>query len=266
MKYYVIDVFTDKAFGGNPAGVCLLDRWLPDDVLQNIAIENNLSETAFLVKSDGYYDLRWFTPGLEVVLCGHATLASASILFEDVEREADRLEFKTLSGVLTVTKENGMLYMDLPSKPVSPRPVYGAFEKAFGFRPSAAFKALDFLVLADSEETVRNLKPDFFALRQLKAEAGIDDDDFGTIVTAAGSDCDFVCRFFAPDAGIDEDPVTGRAYCSLTPFWSERLNKSTLLGRQISRRGGVVYCVNAGVDRVKIGGHMVKYLSGNILV
>jgi len=265
MEYHVIDVFTDKLFGGNPAGVCLLGEWLPDSALQNIAAENNLSETAFLVKQDAFYDLRWFTPTIEVDLCGHATLASAFVLFEEAEKTANELRFKTLSGVMTVNKGNDLLYLDFPSRPVAVCPTYQAIEKSFNLSPTAVYKAVDFLALLDSEEKLRNINPDFAILKEIKAEAGVDNDSFGIIVTAKGNDCDFVSRFFAPNAGIDEDPVTGRAHCSLIPFWSEKLGKTKLTARQLSKRGGVLYCENSG-ERVKIGGKAVRFLKGNICV
>ena len=265
MQYHVIDVFTDELFGGNPAGVCLLDRWFPDDVMQNIAAENNLSETAFVVKQDGYYDLRWFTPTLEVDLCGHATVASAFVLFEDADKAADKIRFKTASGMMSVIKENDLLYLDFPTRPVTPCLAYQAFEKAFGIKPVAVYKAVDFLVLVDSEETLRKIDPDISILKQIKTEAGLDDDSFGIIVTAEGNDCDFVSRFFAPNAGVDEDPVTGRAHCSLIPFWSEKLDKNIMTARQLSKRGGVLFCEDKG-ERVKIGGKAVRYLSGDIIL
>lgn len=263
MRYYVIDAFTDKLFGGNPAGVCLLEKWLTDDILQNIAAENNLSETAFLVKQNGYYDLRWFTPTIEVDLCGHATLASAFVLFEQIEKNSGKLEFSTKSGIMTVARENDILYLDFPARPAEPCPIYKTFENAFKIKPAAAFKAYDFLVLVDSEETLKSITPDFSVLRQLKTEAGIDNDVFGIIVTAKGNDCDFVSRFFAPDFGVDEDPVTGRAHCTLIPFWSEKTGKNKFTARQLSKRGGILYCENLG-KRVKIGGRAVKYLTGEI--
>ena len=263
MKYHVIDVFTDKLFGGSPAGVCPLDKWLPDNTLQNIAAENNLSETAFFVKQDGFYDLRWFTPTLEIDLCGHATVASAFVLFEDAEKATDKIKFKTVSGMMSVTKENDLLYLDFPSRPVTHCPTYQALEKAFGVKPVAAYKAVDFLVLVDSVETLRSISPDFSVLKQIKTEADLSNDSFGIIVTAKGKDCDFVSRFFAPNAGIDEDPVTGRAHCSLIPFWSENLGKKIMVAKQLSKRGGVLYCEDCG-ERVKIGGKVVRYLSGDI--
>ena len=263
MEYHVIDVFTDKLFGGNPAGVCMLDKWLEDDVLQNIAAENNLPETAFFVKQDGYYDLRWFTPTIEIDLCGHATVASAFVLFEEAEKTAKRINFKTISGMVTVTQENNMLYLDFPARPVKPCPIYQTFEKALGIKPVADYKAVDFLLLVDSEETLRSINPDFTVLRQITSEVG--NSSFGVIVTAKGDDCDFVSRFFAPHAGIDEDPVTGRAHCSLIPFWSEKLNKKTMTAKQLSKRGGVLFCEDCG-ERVKIGGKAVRYLRGNIRI
>jgi len=265
IQYHVIDVFTEKLFGGNPAGVCLLDAWLSDDILQSIAAENNLSETAFLVKREGYYDLRWFTPKIEVDLCGHATLASAFVLFEEREMAVNKLKFKTMSGMTSVTQEDDILYLDFPSRPVADCPMYETFENAFGVRPVAAYKAVDFLLLVESEERLRSISPDFSLLLQLKSEAKIDNDSFGTIITARGSDCDFVSRFFAPNAGIDEDPVTGRAYCSLIPFWSKILDKSSLTARQLSRRGGTLFCEECG-ERVKIGGKAVRYLKGEIKI
>jgi len=265
MEYHIIDVFTDKLFGGNPAGVCLLNEWLPDDILQNIATENNLSETAFLVKRDTYYDLRWFTPTVEVELCGHATLASAFVLFEKAEQTINKMSFKTVSGIMTVSKESDLLCLDFPSRPVAPCPIYQTFINSFNISPVAVYKAIDFLVLLDSEETLRNIRPDFVALKQIKTEAKLENDIFGIIITASGNGCDFVSRFFAPNAGIDEDPVTGRAHCSLIPFWSEKLGKRKLVARQLSMRGGVLYCEDCG-ERVKISGKAVRYLKGEVYI
>ena len=263
MEYHIVDVFTEKLFGGNPAGVCILKERLPDAVLQNIASENNLSETAFLIKQKGFYDLRWFTPSLEIDLCGHATLASAFVLFEDAERHSEEIKFKTLSGMMSVSKNKDIFYLDFPSRPVTACPAYQTFEKAFGIRPSATYKAADFLVLVDSEDSLRNIKPDFNILKKIKAEAGMDNDSFGIIVTAKGNDCDFISRFFAPNAGINEDPVTGRAHCSLIPFWKEKLGKINFTAKQLSKRGGLLFCEDCG-ERVKIGGKAVRYLKGDI--
>lgn len=265
MEYHVIDVFTDKLFGGNPAGVCILDKWLADDVLQNIAAENNLSETAFLVQQNDYYDLRWFTPTIEVDLCGHATIASAFVLFEEAEKSAHEINFKTMSGIMKVSKDSTLLYLDFPSRPVVSCPMYKTFETALGIKPAAVYKAVDYVVLVGNEEILRSIKPDFSILKQIKTEAALDNDSFGIIVTATGNGCDFVSRFFAPNAGIDEDPVTGRAHCSLIPFWSEKLGKKIMTARQLSKRGGILFCEDCG-ERVKIGGKAVRYLRGNIRI
>ncbi|MCL2420270.1 MAG: PhzF family phenazine biosynthesis protein [Defluviitaleaceae bacterium] len=263
MEYHVIDVFAAQQFKGNPAGVCLLDEWLPDDVLQNIAMENNLSETAFVVKRSGYYDLRWFTPTVEVDLCGHATLASAFVVFEGIAE--NQLSFKTQSGMLGVARDGDMYCLDFPAWPVEPCPAYQAFEKGLGVKLVGAYKSKDYLVEVESEAVLRSIKPDFAALKQVKEEACLDTDVLGIIVTAQGNDCDFVSRFFAPNAGVDEDPVTGRAHCSLTPFWSRRLGKPKLHARQLSQRGGVLLCEDRG-ERVTIGGKAVRYLKGEICI
>jgi PhzF family phenazine biosynthesis protein len=266
LNYYIVDVFTDRNFGGNAAGVCPLDSWLPDKTLQNIAMENNLSETALFVERDGYYELRWFTPEIEVDLCGHATMASAYVLFNILNVEQDALEFQTQSGLLTVRRgDEGMLWLDFPSRPGVVAPNYQALIKAFGISHFETYKSADILVVVENEDTVRNLRPDFDALTKVKDDAGIPDDSFGVIVTAPGSDCDFVSRFFAPNAGIPEDPVTGRAHCVLTPYWSKRLGKTSLTARQLSKRGGQLWCEDAG-ERVKIGGKAVLYMQGEIVI
>jgi len=263
MKYYVVDVFTDEMFGGNPAGVCLLDDWLPDESLQNIATENNLSETAFLVKRSGYYDLRWFTPKIEVDLCGHATMGSAFVLFNFVETNAVTLEFHTLSGTLTVDRKDDMLWMDFPARPPVRVQQYESVGKAMGIDEYEMYKAPDLLVILGSEDEVLSVQPDFEMLKKVKEEAGLPDDNFGVMISAPGSDCDFVSRFFAPSSGVDEDPVTGRAHCVLIPYWSARLGKDKMTARQRSKRGGFIWCEYAG-QRVKIGGKAVLYLSGEI--
>ena len=264
MNYYVVDVFTDRCFGGNPAGVCPLDSWLPDGMLQSIAMENNLSETAFFVECEGHYELRWFTPELEVDLCGHATLASAYVLHNIYNKRRDKLEFHTKSGILTVASGgDDLFWMDLPSRPGIPANKYQSLAKAFGINNFEVYKSADLLVVVESADAVRNLRPDFYALKNVKEEAGMPDDSFGIIVTAPGSDCDFVSRFFAPNAGIVEDPVTGRAHCVLTPYWSRRLGKTFLTARQLSKRGGQLWCKDEG-ERVEIGGKAALYLRGEI--
>ncbi|MDF2685537.1 MAG: PhzF family phenazine biosynthesis protein [Clostridia bacterium] len=269
MKYYIIDVFTNELFKGNPAGVCLLDKWLDDSLLQSIAFENNLSDTAFLVKQNGFYDLRWFTPTIEVDLCGHATAASAFVLFNFYEKDINELTFKTKSGVVSVAKENDILFLEFPSRPATECNNFKTFEKAFGCKPEAVFKAVDFLVLLKDANTVKSLKPDFAVLKQIKEEAGLDSDSFGVIVTAKGDsdseNYDFVSRFFAPNLGIDEDPVTGRSHCTLIPYWSEKLGKTKMSAGQLSNRGGSLICEYMG-SRVKIGGKAVCYLIGDLII
>lgn len=263
MKYYVVDVFTDKNFGGNPAGVCLLDAWLPDDTLQNIAMENNLSETAFLVKHGDDYDLRWFTPEIEIDLCGHATMGSAYVLFNALKLKKEVVQFHTQSGRLTVEKKGDMLWMDFPSRPAEQVLQYPSIGKAFNIEEFEVYKSADILVVLNHEESVKQITPDFGILKNVKKEAEMLGDTFGVIITALGSDCNFVSRYFAPNAGVNEDPVTGRAHCVLIPYWAKQLGKTTMTARQLSKRGGQLWCENAG-ERVKIGGKAKLYLSGDI--
>jgi predicted PhzF superfamily epimerase YddE/YHI9 len=217
------------------------------------------------VKQKSHYDLRWFTPTLEIDLCGHATLASAFVLFEQLEKNADNVKFKTMSGMMNVTRKDDLLYLDFPSRPVTPCPMYQAFGGAFNVRPVAAYMAADFLLLLDSVEMLMDIRPDFSILKQIKTEAGLDTDSFGIIITAKGNDCDFVSRFFVPNAGINEDPATGRSHCSLIPFWSEKMGKKAMIARQLSKRGGELFCEEHG-ERVMIGGRAIRYLSGEIKV
>jgi PhzF family phenazine biosynthesis protein len=264
MEYHVIDAFTDKLFSGNPAGVCLPEHWPPKELMQSIAAENNHSETAFLVKqANGHYGLRWFTPTLEIDLCGHATLAAAFVLFGEREKQAQTLTFETAGGELTVTKNGDMLCLNFPATPPAECPAYPSIERALGVKPLAVYKSIDFMVLVKSEETLRRLNPVYTVLANLRHEAGMEHDRFGIIVTAPGKECDFVSRYFAPGAGVLEDPVTGRAHCTLTPFWSKRLGKKVMTARQLSARGGVLLCEDAG-KRVKINGKAVRYLKGTI--
>jgi len=264
MEYQIINAFTDKPFSGNPAGVCLPKTWPSMDTMQKIATENNLSETAFVVKKEnGLYGLRWFTPTLEIDLCGHATLASAYALFNDREKDAQELKFDTASGILTVTREDEYLCLNFPSALAAECPIYTSIRKSLGIEPIAVFKSIDFLVLLENEAALRRITPNFDVLMKLKAEAGLDHDKFGVIVTAPGEECDFVSRYFAPHVGVPEDPVTGRAHCTLTPFWSMRLGKKIMDARQLSARGGTLRCEDLG-ERVKISGKAVPYLKGNI--
>lgn len=257
---YQVDAFASRVFSGNPAAVCLLDRWLDDGLLQSIAAENNLSETAFLVKNSGGFDLRWFTPVTEVDLCGHATLASAFVLFNCRGWPGDTVRFQTArSGILTVKKkQDGLLEMDFPSRPVysmKPSPGLGA---ALGIHPREVFgSAEDLLVLVDGEEDVRRAEPDHAALGRLEWR--------GVIVTAPGDRSDFVSRFFAPRVGVPEDPVTGSAHCVLTPYWAAVLQKRSLHAVQVSKRGGDLWCRLSG-ERVFIAGRAVLYLEGTLVL
>jgi PhzF family phenazine biosynthesis protein len=255
LSYYEVSAFTTNPFGGNPAGVCVLDAWLPDATLLGIAANNNLAETAFTVPRGTDFELRWFTPTVEIDLCGHATLAAASVLFQERSIGGDRIHFHSRSGLLTVACERDLLTLDFPARPPVPSAAPEALLCGLGATPWEVFKARDYLAVFDSAEEVRALKPDFAALKTL--------DCLGIIVTAPGEDCDFVSRFFAPGAGVDEDPVTGSAHCTLIPFWAERSGKPRLFARQISARGGELFCELAGA-RVKISGRAVQYLRGEI--
>lgn len=257
MVYYVVDVFTEERFHGNPAGVCLINEWLPKEMMQSIAFENNLPETAFLVKREGYYDLRWFTPEVEIDLCGHATLGSAYVLMNYVDTDMDRVDFHTMSGVLTVTRKEGLYTMNFPSRPSKPCNKPELLEEALGVSVVETHIARDLLVLLENEKTLRELRPDFMKLKEIT-------NVFGFIITAKGESCDFVSRFFAPGAGIPEDPVTGSSHTTLIPFWSKRLNKIELLARQLSQRGGTIQCKDLG-ERVEIGGRAVTHMIGEIL-
>lgn len=257
IPYYEVPAFTSKPFAGNPAGVCLLPTWLPDATLQNIAAQNNLSETAFLVPHDDDFELRWFTPGTEVDLCGHATLASAFVLFSEAGFKGDTIRFHSKGGELSVTRAGEILELDFPSRPPQPCTAPEALIRGLGETPLQVLKSRDYFAVFASEADVRSLKPDFASLATVDA--------LGIIVTAPGGDCDFVSRFFAPAAGIDEDPVTGSAHCTLIPYWAERFGKTQFFARQVSKRGGELFCRLAG-DRVRIGGEAVLYLRGEIEV
>lgn len=252
---YQIDAFTSTQFKGNPAGVCPLDTWLNEKILLNIAAENNLSETAFFVKEKTGYRLRWFTPETEVDLCGHATLATAFVIFNDLNPSLHTVEFETQSGKLTVKRKNDLLTMDFPSrKPVACSPPQELIQ-GLGGNPIEFLKSRDYFVVYASEEEIKALKPNMGLLTDLDA--------LGVIVTSKGNHVDFVSRFFAPGAGIPEDPVTGSAHSSLIPYWAEKSGKNTLHALQVSNRGGELFC-ELSEDRVLISGRAVKYLEGFI--
>jgi len=229
IPFYQVDAFTDKVFGGNPAAVCLLDRWPEDNIMQAIAAENNLSETAFLVGGGADYDLRWFTPALEIDLCGHATLASAFVIFNFLEPNLAAVRFQTASGELRVGKDEDLLVMDFPARKAERISAVDGLADALGAEPEEVYGARDILAVFATETQVRTLAPDFAALEKIK-------DAFAVIVTAPGDTVDFVSRFFAPKAGIPEDPVTGSAHCTLVPYWSARLGKQKLHALQVSTR------------------------------
>lgn len=252
---YQVDAFAQRPFEGNPAAICPLKEWLPDATMQAIAMENNLAETAYFVGSNGNYGLRWFTPAVEVDLCGHATLASASVIFGDIEPDATELRFATKSGELVVRRLDGKLAMDFPSRPPGPCTPDASLVAGLGAKPAEILAARDYLCVFDSEDDVRNLRPDMTLLSKI--------DRFAVIATAKGGNRDFVSRFFAPAKGVPEDPVTGSAHCTLTPYWAKRLGKSSLLARQISPRGGDVWCQLAG-DRVILSGYVVRVIEGTI--
>ncbi len=253
---YVVDAFTDKPFAGNPAAVCPLKDWLSDNEMQSIAAENNLSETAFFVKDGGDYRIRWFTPACEAKLCGHATLASAHVLLKELEVDTGELGFQSLSGRLTVKQEGERLALDFPVWPLKPSDELDAVTQAIGLTPSkVCYGGDDLMAILDSEKQVRNISPDMNLIANLDAR--------GLIVTAPGDSVDFVSRFFAPAAGIPEDPVTGSAHCVLTPYWAAELEKTSLTAKQVSARGGDLKCELRG-ERVKIAGHTRLYSQGQI--
>lgn len=255
IPFYQIDAFTNKVFGGNPAAICPLESWLPDETMKAIAAENNLAETAFFVKKERDFELRWFTPEMEVDLCGHATLASGHVLFNHLDFKPNQINFHTKSGVLKVTQQNDLLTLNFPSRKPEVVETPQQLIDGLGKRPVEVLKSRDYFAVFPSEQEVLSIQPDFGILEQL--------DCLGIIITAAGQTSDFVSRFFAPGAGIPEDPVTGSAHCSLVPYWSEKLNKKDLHARQLSKRGGELFCQDLG-DRVAIAGKAVTFATGTI--
>lgn len=255
LTLYQIDAFANKPFEGNPAAICPLNEWLPDKTMQAIASENNLSETAFFVPSDERFHIRWFTPVHEVDLCGHATLASAWVLFNILDYPGEELAFHSRSGVLTVAQNTDWLEMNFPAQPPVICEIPPAASRAFHTQPHACARNQDYLFIFDNEADVVDANPDLSALAELHLR--------GVAITAQSDTHDFVVRFFAPKYGINEDPVTGSAFTQLIPYWSRILGKTELTARQVSPRGGDVRCVQVG-NRVKIGGKAVKYMVGTI--
>ena len=254
---YQIDAFTGRLFAGNPAAVCPLEDWLEDGVLQSIAAENNLSETAFFVRRGKRTHLRWFTPTVEVDLCGHATLASAFVILSYLDPSLDAAVFDTRSGELVVRRDGDLLSMDFPARPPAACQIPEKLEQALGRRPVATLAARDLMAVFETEGEVRALRPNMDLLAQVET--------FAVIVTAPGTDADFVSRFFAPRGGVAEDPVTGSAHCTLAPYWSGRLGKRSLYARQVSARGGELWCEDRG-DRVVIKGQAVRFMEGEIVL
>lgn len=256
LRYYQVDAFTDRLFGGNPAGVCPLSDWLPAETMQKIAMENNQAETAFYVRGESRHAIRWFTPAVEVDLCGHATLAASHVIFNIEGFTGPRIEFDSRSGLLTVRRDGERLTLDFPADEYAPVVAPEPLVQGLRTVPIEAYKGkTDYMLVFDSAETVAAMKPDFGQLARVPAR--------GVIVTARGRETDFVSRFFAPQVGIDEDPVTGSAHTTLTPFWAGKLGRTELTAAQLSRRGGRLWCKLVG-GRVEISGQARAYLSGEI--
>ena len=257
MRQYIVDAFTDKPFAGNPAAVCVMDRWPREASMMKLAMENNLSETAFIVKEEQGYHLRWFTPGTEVELCGHATLASAYVILNEIEPESGSVTFHTLSGALTVKRSGELYEMDFPTCEMEEIPVTDAMEKAFGVRPVKAVLGIDLNCVFESEDQVRRMQPDQALL--LKIEGRLQN------ATARGSDVDCVSRSFGPKVAVPEDPVCGSAHCQIADYWAGVLEKDEITAYQASKRGGYLYCRLAGEGRIKISGKAVLVAVSEIM-
>lgn len=258
LPIYQVDAFTSKLFSGNPAAVCPLKKWLPGSLMQNIAAENNLAETAFIIRKGKEFDIRWFTPALEVDLCGHATLAAAHVLFNHRDYKKDKIVFNSKSGKLFVSRAGDMLSLNFPADNIKKSALPKGMATALNTAPIECYKGkTDWMLVFPSQKEIEKLHPDFHLLAKVGAR--------GVIVTAKGKTVDFVSRFFAPQSGIDEDPVTGSAHTSLTPYWSQRLNKNELTAQQLSARKGELHCRIEG-NRVHISGKAVTYLVGEIVV
>lgn len=259
--FYLVDAFTTHAFGGSPAGVALVDRWPADETMRLVAAEVGAPETAFaLAGPDGSsppdpVPLRWFSPAMEIDLCGHATLATASVLFRERKPGKDTLRFETKSGILSVTRRDSLLELDLPARPGEPETIGDDLVAALGAWPREAYRARDVLAVFDSEDELRGIRPDFGVIRGLDA--------FAVTATAPGTDVDYVSRFFAPKAGVDEDPATGSSHCTLAPYWAKRLGRTSLRARQLSPRGAE-FTVELRGDRVGVAGGTAHLVAGTI--
>ena len=252
---FQVDAFTSELFSGNPAAVCPLESWIDDPILQSIASENNLPETAFFVRENDGYRIKWFTPTSEVDLCGHATLASAYVIFNEIDKSATDIRFYSKSGELTVTRDSDLISLDFPSRHPKISDDSDEVVSAFNIKPIEVLEADDYLLIYDNPQQILDISPDLNLLKQLNWR--------GVGGAAKGSDCDFVSRFFTPKYGIDEDPVTGSTHCTLIPYWSEKLGKKKLHAKQLSKRGGELFC-ELNDDRVSISGRAVEYLRGDI--
>lgn len=259
VRLFQVDAFTDKLFGGNPAAVCVLNKWPTKDILQKIAAENFLPETAFFVplKEEGHFDLKWFTPDIEMDLCGHATLASAHVLFQHLNFHPKKVVFHSNSGELVVTKNDGRITLDFPSRMPVKAELPELIEKGLGKKPLEVWKSRDYIAVYENEDIIRNFLPEKSILDHVNLDPG------GIIITAKGNNVDFVSRFFTPQASIFEDPVTGSAHCSLIPLWAKKNGKKKMIAQQVSKRGGTLWCEDKG-NRVLISGEAKTYLEGYI--
>ena len=259
LPIFQVDAFTDTIFGGNPAAVCELAHWLPDNVMQKIAEENCVAETAFFLVVDDGFEIRWFTPELEIDLCGHATLATAHVITRHLQPSLSSVKFYSKSGILTVSADNELLTLNFPSRKPVPCSIPQIIIDAIQAEPTEALKSRDYVLVFEDEETIKSIKPDLALLNQIDIGMG------GIAVTAKGNTVDFVSRFFTPQASIVEDPVTGSAHCSLIPYWNEKLKKDEMVALQLSSRVGKLFCRDLG-ERVLISGKAATYLEGHITI
>ena len=255
LNLYQIDAFAKNIFEGNPAGVCPLNEWIEDSTMQKIANENNLSETAFFVKENDSFHIRWFTPSNEVDMCGHATLASAYVIFEILNYKENEIIFNSKSGILKVTKDNDKFKMNFPIQEIVKCDIPNNILKAFDRKPIECYKSMDYILIFENEEDIINAKPNLELLKDIDVR--------GIIITSKSKKYDFINRFFAPKYGVNEDPVTGSAFTQLIPYWNTVLNKDIFIAKQVSQRGGEVFCKLKN-DRVEISGYVKKYLEGII--
>jgi len=257
IPYFEVLAFTDRLFAGNPAGVCVLEEWLPDEILQKIATENNLAETAFFIERGSVFDIRWLSPSSEIDLCGHATIGSAHVLFQHLGRSGNSLAFHSHSGGdLRVDRVGDRLVLDFPARPGAECEAPALLAESLGANPKEVFKNRDYIAVFETQEQVASLQPNLGEVAKLEGVQGV-------CVTAPGNDCDFVSRYFAPSVGVPEDPVTGSTHCGLIPYWATRLGKTKLHARQLSPRGGELFCEERG-ERVGIGGTAVTYVQGTM--